>query len=119
MFCKFIKIATLLPNVLNTPCGNCFENVDSCFDDEDLSAFYQKACADCENLEESKEGIASVEVKHNAKIKIPKFTLQIYAFVYQRLMDFSTAGGRFAEFETLTTLNLFEYGHRVINVKIH
>ena len=119
MFCKFIKIATLLANVLNTACGNCFENVDNCFDDKDLSTFYQKTCADCENLEELKEGIASVEVKHNARIKIPKFTLQIYAFVYQRLMDFSTAGGRFAESETLTTLNLFQYGHRVINVKIH
>ena len=38
-----------------------------------------------------KEAIASVEVKHNARIKIPKFTLQIYAFVYQRLMNFPTA----------------------------
>ena len=30
-----------------------------------------------------------------------------------------TAGGRFAKFETLTTLDLFEYVHRVITVKIH
>ena len=57
-------------------------------------------------------------MKHNARIKIPKFTLQIYAFVYQRLMDFLTAGSRFAEFETLTTLDLLEYIHRVINAKI-
>ena len=104
--------------MLNTVCSSCFENVDGCFDDEDFSAFYCQTYADCENFEELKEAIASVEVKHNARIKIPKFTLQIYAFVYQRLLDFLTAGSRFAEFETLTTLDLLEYIHRVINAKI-
>ena len=104
--------------MLNIVCSSCFENVNSCFDDEDLSAFYCQTYADCENFEELKGAIASVEVKHNARIKIPKFTLQIYAFVYQRLMDFLTAGSRFAEIETLTTLDLLEYIHRAINAKI-
>lgn len=58
-------------------------------------------------------------MKHNARIKIPKFTLQIYAFIYQTLMDLPTSGRRFDEFETLTMLNLFGYFHRIINVKIH
>ena len=96
-FCKFLKIAILLPNVLNAAGGSCFEDIDSCFDDEDLSAFYCQTCADCKNFGELKEAIASAEVKHNARIKMPKFMLEIYAFAYQRLMDFSTVGGRFAE----------------------
>lgn len=55
MFHKSLKIAILLPNVLS-----CFENVDSCIDDEDLSAFYCQTCATCENFQELKEAIASV-----------------------------------------------------------
>ena len=104
--------------MLNTACGSCFEDVDSCFDNKDLSAFYQQICADCENFEELKEAIVSIGVKHNARIKLPKFTLQIYTFVYQRLMDFSTTG-KFAESEALITLNLFQNVHRVISVKVH
>ena len=41
---------------------------------------------------------------------------EIYAFAYQRLMNFPQ--GRF-NYETLTTLNFFESIHRLINVKIH
>ena len=47
---------------------------------------------------------------------MPKFALQLYAFVYQRIMNFLQT--KF-EFETLTTANLFEYVHKIINVKIH
>ena len=96
-FGKFLKIAILLPNVLNAAGGSCFEDIDSCFDDEDLSAFYRQTFADCKNFGELKEAIASAEVKHNARIKMLKFMLEIYAFAYQRLMDFSTVSGRFAE----------------------
>ena len=48
--------------------------------------------------------------------KIPKFTLQTYACVYQRLMDFPQ--GKF-DYETLTTIIFFENIHKIINVKIH
>ena len=49
-------------------------------------------------------------------MKIVKFTLQIYAFFYQRLMDFPE--GRF-NYETLKTLHVFESIHRIIDVKIY
>ena len=42
--------------------------------------------------------------------------LQLYAFVYQRIMNFPQT--KF-ECETVTTGNLFEYVHQIINVKIH
>ena len=48
--------------------------------------------------------------------KISKFTLQTYAFVYQRLMYFPQ--GRF-DYETLTSIIFCESVHRMINVKIH
>ena len=114
MFCKFLKIAILLPNALNT-----YEEFNECFDNENLSNFCYQTCADCDNFEDLKEAIVSVEVKYNAIIKIPKFTLQIYAFLYQRLMDFPTSNSRFVKFETLTTLDLFENVHRAINIKTH
>ena len=98
-----------MQNGLNTheKFGNCF--------DEDLLNFYRDSCADYSDFEEVKEKIGPAEVRSNPGFKISKFTLQIYAFVYQRLMDFPS--GRF-NFETLSTLSLFESVHRVINVKI-
>ena len=50
MFCRFLKIASFLPYVLNT-CGGGggTEFNNCCFNDEDLSAFYYQTCADCEN----------------------------------------------------------------------
>ena len=45
--------------------------------------------------------------------KIPKFTLQTYAFAFQRLMDFPH--GRF-DYVTLATLNFFE--SELSNIKI-
>ena len=49
-------------------------------------------------------------------IAVPKFKLQTYAFVYQGLMDFPKV--KF-DYETQTTINLFESIHKIINVKIH
>ena len=43
-------------------------------------------------------------------------TLQVYAFVYQRLMDFPQ---RQFDNETLTTNELFDLVHKIINVKTY
>ena len=48
--------------------------------------------------------------------KIPKFTLQAYSFVYQRLLDVQH---RRYDYETLTINELFDSFHKIINVKIH
>ena len=58
-----------------------------------------------------------MSVKNNKSgSKIPKFMLQTYACVYQRLMDFPQ--GKF-DYETLTTIIFFENIHKITNVKIH
>ena len=45
-----------------------------------------------------------MEIKNKSNTKISKFTLQTYAFVYQRLINFP--GGKFG-CETVTTINFF------------
>ena len=45
------------------------------------------------------------ELKNKSNTKIPKFTLQIYDFVYDTLMKFALCD---FIFETVTTKNLFE-----------
>ena len=63
------------------------------------------------------EEIKNFEVKHNRTIKIPKFTLQIYSFLYDCLMDFPEV--KFDEIKTVTT-NAFTLNlHRIINYKVH
>ena len=87
MFCKSLKIAILLPNVLG-----CFENVDSCIDVRSFCFLLQNMCRLWEFLR--------VETDYCLCLS-------------------ETSGGRFAKFETLFALDLFEYVHRVITVKIH
>ena len=63
-----------------------------------------------------KEAIKDITIKNKQGSKISKFVLQIYAFVYQRIMDFPR--GCF-DYETLTTNDLFDSVHKIINVKTH
>ena len=56
--------------------------------DNDLQEFLKDQCpADEYNLPGLINEIKSVEVR-NFKIKLPKFTIQLYAFFYQSLIDF-------------------------------
>ena len=109
-FVKFLKIVIILQNALST-----HEEFSDCFD-KDLLNFFRDKCADCSDFNELKETIGSVKVKKNLGFKIPKSTLQIHAFVYQKFMDFPS--GRF-DFDALTTQDLFENVHRVVSIKIH
>ena len=109
-FTKFFKSVIILQNALNT-----HEEFSNCFD-EDWLNFCRDNYANCSDFNEIKESIGSVKVKNNPGFKISKFTLQIYVFVYQKLMDFPS--GR-VDFDSLTTQDLFESVHRVVIVKIH
>lgn len=83
---------------------------------EILIDFCLNDCSEYSNFDELKEASKQIEIKNNRNAKIAKFTLQINAFIYQRLMDFPL--GEF-EYETLTTSNVFENIDKLINVKIH
>ena len=109
-FSDFLKIVVYLQNTLNS----VQELLDCNY--EELKQSCQDFCGDCIDFIELKEKISDVYIKSKQILKMPKFALQLYAFVYQRIMNFLQT--KF-EFETLTTANLFEYVHKIINVKIH
>ena len=58
-----------------------------CCNDE-LIKFCIEICGDCDDFNEMKEAIKDITIKSKQGSKISKFVLQIYAFVYQRIMDF-------------------------------
>ena len=73
--------------------------------------FVKNDCTNCSDSGEPKDIISDVKIKNNrSRCEISKFTLQIYAFVYQRLMGFPQ--GRL-DYETLKTINFFESIHRL------
>ena len=66
---------------------NRINEFSECYNDE-LIDFCDELCADCSDFAEIKEQVLDVLIKNKQGSKIPKFTLQVYAFVYERLMDF-------------------------------
>ena len=57
------------------------------------------------------EEIKKFEVKYNKKMKMPKFTLQLYSFLYDCLMDFPEV--KFDEIKTITTNAFMQKLHRI------
>ena len=78
--------------------------------------FCRSECSDCSNFNNIKNEIKDVEIKNTRNYKITNFKLQIYASVYQKLMDFPR--GKF-DHQTLTTNDFFETIHKIVNVKVH
>ena len=68
------------------------------------------------SLGELRKHIAEVEVKNLVKVKIPKFNLKLYAFVYDNLIQFPVSD---LSFDTITTNNFFRNVHRLLKVKVH
>ena len=82
----------------------------------ELIEFIEEHLTEITNFDELKERISKTEVKSKQKSKISKLTLKIYAFFYQKIMSFPMTN---FEHETVTTYNLFEDVHKILNVKIH
>ena len=109
-FSKFLQVVVYLQNSIKL-----IKDFSECFHDK-LIKFCNEFCDDCTDFIEVKEKVSDVEVKSKQTTKIPKFTLQLYAFVYQRIMRFPKTN---FEIKTVTTSNLFEFVHKIINVKIN
>ena len=88
-------------------------------DDESLRNFLFDYCDAYENNvnELTEDEIKKFEVKHNKTVKIPKFTLQVYSFLYDHLMNFPEV--KFDEIKTITTNGFMLNLHRMINYKVH
>ena len=109
-FSRFLKIVVYLQQSLNS----IQEFADCVYDN--LIQFCGEFCKDCDDFSELKDRISDVTIKSKRTTKISKFTLKLYAFVYQRIMKFPQ--NKF-EFETVATNDLFENIHKIINVKVH
>ena len=109
-FMQFLEIVIFLEHAINSS----LQFADCTF--PSLNEFIEAHFGEFESFEEVKTIIQNVEVKGYTNSKVPKFTLKLYAFVYERVMKFP-----FSQFEcnTVTTANLFLGVHRIINGKIH
>ena len=87
--------------------------------DEKLEKFLRDYCPiyeyDVEGLIENE--IKSFEIKYNKATKIPKFTMQLYYFIYDCLMDFPTT--KFDEIKTVTTRDFLGKIYKILNSKVH
>ena len=93
------------------------ESYDMIYDEKLEKSLKEECSAYDHDLEGLVNEIKSVEIKNFKALKVPKFTMQIYAFIYQCLMDFPSC--KFDELTTVTTKKCFGKLYRVINSKVH
>ena len=109
-FKKFLTKSIYLEDSLTT-----LTEFHKCCNDK-LINFCVEKCEDCDDFNEMKEAIKDITIKNKQGSKISKFVLQIYVFVYQRIIDFPQ--GCF-DYETLATNYLFDSAYKIINIKRH
>ena len=109
-FIEFLQIVIFLEEGINS-----FLDISDCTY-TNLAAFIDKYFCDFTTFTQIKEEIANVQIKGYTNSSIPKFQLQLYAFVYEKIMEFPFSD---FEYETVTTASLFQSVHKIINVKIH
>ena len=105
-FQKNLTISMYLEDSLNT-----LTEFHECCNDK-LIKFCIEKSEDCDDFNEMKEVIKDITIKNKHGSNISKFVLQIYAFVYQRIMDFPR--GCF-DYKTLITNYLFDSVHKIKN----
>ena len=81
-FQKFLTVSIFLEDSLNT-----LAEFHECCNNK-LIKFCIEKYEDCDDFNEMKEAIKDKTIKNKQGSKISKIVLQIYAFVYQRIMDF-------------------------------
>ena len=81
-FCSFLQVV-----IFAQQCNNSMKEFSECYHTE-LIEFLNEYCKDCTDFIELKEKISDFEVKSKKKSKIPKFTMKLYAFFYQKIMCF-------------------------------
>ena len=108
-FDKFLTIVILLESVIT----NC--RTFSKTSKEKLSNFIKELCSGTENYHEIAEQTKETEIKQFDP-KIPKFSQQLNAFVYGRLIEFPKSD---TEYETVRIANFLRNVYRIIKVKTY
>ena len=96
-------------------CANFFSDISDELSLEFLMEYCDAYEYEVEALVENE--IKQFEVSHNKTMKMPKFTLQLYSFLYDCLMNFPSV--KFDEIKTVTTNGFMKELHRVVNYKVH
>ena len=109
-FIKFLEIVVFLEEEINLS-----QHFSQCRYPK-LIAFIETHLSEFDSFDDIKQEIKCIKVKRNANSKISEFNLQLYAFVYDKVMTFPFS--KF-EYETVTTADLFLSVHKIINAKIH
>ena len=109
-FIEFLEIVVFLEEGINSS----LQFSDCSY--PNLIRFIEKHFSEFNSFKHIKQDIETVEIKGYVNSKIPKFNLQLYAFVYNKIMKFPFSN---FECETVTTTNFFISVHRIINAKIH
>ena len=109
-FIEFLEIVKFLEEGINSS----LQFSDCSY--PNLIRFIEKHFSEFDSFEHIKQDIETVQIKGYLNSKIPKFNLQLYAFVYDKVMKFPFSQ---FEYETVTTTHLFISVHRIINAKIH
>ena len=109
-FIKFLELVVFLEEEINS--SRRFSDCSY----PNLMKFINNYFSEFDCFEQVKEEIESINIKGYSNSKIPKFNLQLYAYVYDKVMTFPFS--KF-EYETVTTANFFISVHRIINAKIH
>ena len=107
---RFLHVPVYLQDAINT-----IVDFNDC-PHQELVNFCNEFCADSLDFEDIRHWIVIVEMKNPPLSAISKSMLQLYTYIYQKLMDFPN--GKF-DYETLTTKDLFIYVHKILNMKIH
>ena len=109
-FIEFLEMAVFLEEGINSS----LQFSDCSY--PNLIRFIEKHFNEFDCFDHIKENIETFEIKGYNNSKIPKFNLQLYAFVYDKIMKFP-----FSKFEceTVTTTNFFVSVHRIVTTKIH
>ena len=109
-FIEFLEIVVFLEEAINSS----LQFSDCSY--PNLIRFIEKHFNEFDSFQQIKRDIETVEIKGYVNSKISKFNLQLYAFVYDKVMKFPFS--KF-EFETVRTTNLFQSVHKIINAKIN
>ena len=109
----FIHLVRVVKNEIKT--ASTFHGIY----DEKLEKLLREYCPAYEyDLEDMiKSEIKAFEIKNIKALKFPKFTMQIYAFIYNCLMDFPYT--KFDEIKTVTTKGFLSKMYKIQNSKVH
>ena len=111
IFPKFLRTCLLLQSVLISHNG-VNDIGDFNYETRD---FMQNDCLDY-FLDGLGKHIEEIEIKNLVRGKISKFNLQLYAFVFDNLIQLLVSD---LSFDAITTNNFFRIVHRLLKVKVH